>query len=144
MGRKSPFFDVGIIGAGPAGLFAAHHLAGKFSVLVIDRKRRPGGAGAVTDGKLNLTPKIGMDLNDLGLSEEEAFEIIDEIDSTFLRFGADPQLYGVDDEKVTWWLEKISWVQHRYEDGRVDIELVPARQRHMGTDMAGKVISAFA
>ncbi|RMG58606.1 MAG: hypothetical protein D6713_07255, partial [Deltaproteobacteria bacterium] len=33
---------------------------------------------------------------------------------------------------------------HRYEDGRVDIELVPARQRHMGTDMAGKVISAFA
>ncbi len=102
-----------IIGAGPAGLFAALELSGKLNVLVLDGKKRAGGAGTLTDGKLNLTPMIGMDLDELRLDHSGAQEIIDYIDSIFLDCGADPTLYGVDDMKIEWWLEKVSWVQHR-------------------------------
>jgi uncharacterized FAD-dependent dehydrogenase len=138
--KGSNFYDVIIIGAGPAGLFAALELSGKMDVLVLEAKKRAGGAGALTDGKLNLTPRIGMDLEELRLAQEKAQEIIDYVDSVFLDCGADPTLYGVDDSRITWWLEKVSWVQHRYEDGRFDVNLIPARQRHMGTDMTCLVI----
>jgi hypothetical protein len=61
--------DVAIIGAGPAGLFAAQELVGSgLNVLLVDRGKKPGlrsdicfgvgGAGAFSDGKLNLTSKI--------------------------------------------------------------------------------------
>jgi phytoene dehydrogenase-like protein len=65
-------FDVIIIGAGPAGLFSALRLADQLEVLILDRRHHPGGAGGYTDGKLNLSPHIGLDLGELGLSEEEA------------------------------------------------------------------------
>ncbi|NIO16883.1 MAG: FAD-binding protein [Deltaproteobacteria bacterium] len=138
--KESNLYDVIIIGAGPAGLFAALELSGKLNVLVLDGKKRAGGAGTLTDGKLNLTPLIGMDLDELTLDHSGAQEIIDYIDSVFLDCGADPTLYGVDEMKIEWWLEKVSWVQHQYEDGRFDVSLVPARQRHMGTDMTCLVI----
>ena len=43
-------WDVAIVGAGPAGLFAARELSGKLRVLVLEEKPRTGGAGAMTDG----------------------------------------------------------------------------------------------
>lgn len=139
-GKESNFYEVIIIGAGPAGLFGALELSGKMDVLVLEGKKSAGGAGALTDGKLNLTPLIGMDLDELDLSREEAQHIIDYVDSVFLDCGADPTLYGVDDEKIRWWLEKVSWVRRQYEDERFDVSLIPARQRHMGTDMTHRVI----
>ncbi len=139
-GKKSGSYDVIIIGAGPAGLFAALELSGKMDVLVVEEKERPGGAGAITDGKLNLTSRIGMDLSELNLDEDTAERVIRYIDSVFLECGADPTLYGVNDERIQWWLEKVSWVKRTYSDGRNDISLVPARQRHMGTDMTHQVI----
>src|SRR3989304_5282669 len=53
-------WDVAVVGAGPAGMFVARTLAGKLSVLVLDEKGRTGGAGAMTDGKPNLSPHIGL------------------------------------------------------------------------------------
>ncbi len=140
MGKKSESCDVAIIGGGPAGLFAALELSGHMDVLLLEEKSRTGGAGATTDGKLNLTSKIGMDLDELKMSEDHAEGIIRYIDEVFLECGADPTLYGVEEEKVRWWMEKVSWVQRSYDDGTVDISLVPAKQRHMGTDMAHQVI----
>lgn len=140
MGKRSDFYDVAIIGAGPAGLFAALELAGNLKTLVIEKKRYAGGAGALTDGKLNLTPKIGMELSELGLEENAAQNIIDYVDSQFLNCGADPTLYGVKDEGISRWQEKVSWVRQKYGDGNYDIELIPAKQRHMGTDMTHRVI----
>ncbi|MBU7024229.1 MAG: FAD-dependent monooxygenase, partial [Theionarchaea archaeon] len=77
---------VAILGAGPAGLFAALELASHVPVTVIEEGFEPlkrkcpvssqnncidcnpcqitsgvGGAGALSDGKLNLTYKIGGD-----------------------------------------------------------------------------------
>ena len=64
-------WDVAVVGAGPAGMFVARALAGTLSVLVLDEKGRTGGAGAMTDGKLNLSPHIGLDLVELRMTEEE-------------------------------------------------------------------------
>ena len=133
--------DVVIVGAGPAGLFAARSLAGRCRVLVLDGKDRTGGAGAMTDGKLNLSPHIGLDLEELGLSEEEAASRIEAIDRVFLDHGADPSLYGVDQERIRGWLDRVSWVRRQTPKGHWDISLRPARQRHMGTDLAHRVVS---
>ncbi|NOQ28816.1 MAG: FAD-binding protein, partial [Methanosarcinales archaeon] len=91
-------YDVVIIGAGPAGMFAADELADSdLRVLVIDSgqdideracpmKRSSvcmhctpcaimsgvGGAGTFSDGTLNLRPDIGGDLAILTGSKEEA------------------------------------------------------------------------
>ncbi|QVL48349.1 MAG: FAD-dependent oxidoreductase [Thiocapsa sp.] len=137
-------FDVVIIGAGPAGLFAAMRLAGKMKVLVIDRRPRPGGAGGYTDGKLNLSPHIGLDLAELGLSEEEASRRIEEVDRIFLHHGADPTLHGLDEARIQWWLDRVSWVRRPASKDRWDIQLVPVVQRHMGTDFAHRVTKAMA
>ena len=142
--ERAEHFDVVIIGAGPAGLVAAMELAGRVRVLVIDRKARAGGAGGATDGKLNLSPHIGLDLRELALSEEDAMERIRVVDRTFLEHGADPTLYGLDERRIQWWLERVSWVRRRTPKGDWDIALVPVKQRHMGTDFAHRVTAAMA
>lgn len=136
--------DVVIIGAGPAGLFAALALAGRLDVLVLDRKGRPGGAGGATDGKLNLSPQIGLDLRELGLTEEDASARIQAVDRVFLEHGADPTVHGTDEDRIRWWLDRVSWVRRRTPKGDWDIRLVPVRQRHMGTDFAHRVTAAMA
>ena len=134
-------WDVAIVGARPAGLFAARELSGKLRVLVLEEKPRTGGAGAMTDGKLNLSPFIGLDLDELGISEEEAAGRIEAIDEAFLAHGADPVLYGVDAERIGVWVDRVSWVRRRTHRGLWDITLLPARQRHMGTDLAHRVVA---
>jgi uncharacterized FAD-dependent dehydrogenase len=137
-------FDVVIIGAGPAGLFAALQLANRLGVLLLDRKAHAGGAGGATDGKLNLSPHIGLDLRELRLSEEEAMQRIEIVDRLFLDHGADPTLHGLDEARVCWWLDRVSWVRRRTPKGAWDITLVPVKQRHMGTDFAHRVTAAMA
>src|SRR3989304_6908881 len=44
-------WDVVIVGAGPAGLFAARALGGKLRVLVLEEKGRTGGGGGGAEGK---------------------------------------------------------------------------------------------
>lgn len=136
--------DVAIIGAGPAGLFAALRLVGRTAVLLLDRRSRAGGAGGATDGKLNLSPYIGLDLGELRLSEAEALDRIEAVDALFLAHGADPTLYGLDEARVRWWQERVSWVRRRTPKGDWDIRLVPVKQRHMGTDFAHRVTAAMA
>jgi uncharacterized FAD-dependent dehydrogenase len=139
-----PHFDVIIIGAGPAGLFAGLNLAPQLSVLLLDRRDRPGGAGGATDGKLNLSPHIGLDLSELRLAEQDAQRRIESVDQVFLNHGADPTLHGADEARIQWWLDRVSWVRRRTPKGDWDITLVPVRQRHMGTDFAHRVTAALA
>ncbi|MBS1245226.1 MAG: uncharacterized protein H6R41_1763, partial [Deltaproteobacteria bacterium] len=134
-------WDVAVVGAGPAGLFAARTLAGKLSVVVLDEKGRTGGAGAMTDGKLNLSPHIGLDLSELQMAEEEAVERIEAVDRIFVAHGADPTVYGEDRERIDAWLDRVSWVRRKTPKGEWDVTLRPARQRHMGTDLAHQVVA---
>jgi len=137
-------YDVIVIGMGPAGLFAARALAGARRTVIVDRKERPGGAGGVTDGKLNLSSRIGLDLNELGLARDDAEARIAEVDRVFLEHGADPELFGTDDARVRAWLDRVSWVRQRTPGGEWDMTLVPVRQRHMGTDFAPGVLGSVA
>jgi uncharacterized FAD-dependent dehydrogenase len=137
-------FEVIVVGAGPAGLFAALTLCPHLRVLLIDRRDRPGGAGGATDGKLNLSPQVGLDLAELRLTEAEAQARIDTVDRVFLDHGADPTLHGLDDRRIQGWLDRISWVRRPTPKGGWDITLIPVRQRHMGTDFAHRVTAAMA
>lgn len=137
--------DVAILGAGPAGLFAAEELLGSgLKTILIDRGKEPakrthlsfgvGGAGAFSDGKLNLTPKIGGDPGSIGRNEAEIQSYIDRIDATFTRFGA-PAKYSGEDEDALVELKKTA--------SRFGIEFISGRQRHMGTTNARQILGHF-
>jgi len=121
-------YDVIIIGAGPAGMFGAYELAyggeGKLSVLVIDQghdvKNRKcpvqnyktctkcavcsimsgvGGAGTLSSGLLNLRPDIGGNLVEFTGDEKGAWDLVNYVDSIFLKYGAPKEVYRGDVER---------------------------------------------
>jgi uncharacterized protein len=150
--------DVLIIGAGPAGLFAANELADKLKVVVIDkgralserrclalsngscRKCHPcnitgglGGAGGLSDGKLNLRPDIGGNLEEF-VDNEEAWKIINKIDQIFLKHGASEELYAPDNDEISTILRKAA---------ATGIKFIPIIQRHMGSDKTPPIINSI-
>jgi len=152
-------YDVIIVGAGPAGMFAADELAGRLDTLIIDQgrdidkreckmKRRGicthcdpcdimcgvGGAGTYSDGTLNLRPDVGGDLAEQTGDPEYAWELVDHVDKVFVRYGAPDQMYIPKGEDVELLKRRAAAVGARF------IEIT---QRHMGSDNAPKVIGNF-
>ncbi len=156
-------YEVIIIGAGPAGLFAAEKLSSErpgTKILVIDKGKEiserscpakktdkacigcmlcnisfgVGGAGGLSDGKLNLDHRIGMDINELRISQEKAQKGIDYIDSILVRHGADGNLSATASEEAQEWVERAKKYQ---------VELIPVKQRHMGSDKTPQIIGRF-
>ena len=150
--------DVLIIGAGPAGLFAANELADKLKVVVVDkgrdlkertcvalmngscRKCLPcnitgglGGAGGLSDGKLNLRPDIGGNLEEF-VSNKEAWSIINKIDQIFLKHGASEELYAPDNDEISPILKRAA---------ATGIKFIPIVQRHMGSDKTPPIINSI-
>lgn len=127
-------YDIIIVGAGPAGLFAADRLIKEnLEVLVIDERAYAGGS-AINDGKLNLTHRIGMYFDELRISKTRAKELISSIDETLLGYGADKTVYGENTVEIKKWVKKAAF--HR-------VKLIPARQRHLGTDNARRIWKEF-
>ncbi len=152
-------YDVIIVGAGPAGIFAALELIKKnnLKILMIDqgpelekrvcpvriRDRRCtickpcaitsgwGGAGAFSDGKLTLCSQIGGWLSDY-LPEDRLQELIDYVDVVYQEFGAPKEQYGMDLEKIQ---------QLRQKAILAEMRLISCRIRHMGTDGCAKVLA---
>lgn len=151
-------FDVAIIGSGPAGMFAAHELAGSgLSIAIIEMgkdvgSRRcnvhnflscsrcspcnishgVGGSGTFTDFKLSLSPEIGMYQNEL-FSKEELEELIKKADEIFCSYGVPEESFDGGD-KANSLLTKAR---------KNDITFIKSRQKHIGTENAVKVISEF-
>lgn len=146
-------YDVIIVGAGPAGIFTALELTSlrkDLKILLlekgedIEKRICPintknisckaclpcailsgwGGAGAFSDGKLNLSKDIGGFLLRY-IDDKTLEELISYTDSIYLKYGAPHQVYGKDEDEVS----KIKSKAEKY-----GITLIPSRIRHIGTD----------
>ena len=158
MNKITPNYDVIIIGAGPAGIFAALELTAKCDarILIIDQgapleKRKCktqreygrclrcdpcaitsgwGGAGAFSDGKLTLTPAFGGFLNEF-IDQDLVEKLIDEVDRIYLSYGASEKIYGTD-------LEAVKDMERRA--AAAGLNLIPAKIRHLGTENCYRVL----
>lgn len=139
-------FDIIIVGAGPAGIFACLELIKKktnLRVALIDmgarlEKRKAsevmsgfGGAGTYSDGKLHFTPKLSHERALHLISTEGYQKILDEIEKIFLHYGIKGIEYPTNKKQVAELVE---------EAERKGMELIVRRSRHVGTDNLRKVI----
>ena len=150
-----------IVGAGPAGIFAAYRLI-KNSVVTphilliekghdINKRCCPknktkkcvgcepcaittgfSGAGAFSDGKLSLSPEVGGDFPEL-VGYDTVERLISEADKIYLEFGADSHIEGITHN------ENIKEIRKRAI--HADLKLVDCPIRHLGTEKAQKVYS---
>ena len=152
-----PEYDVIIVGAGPAGIFSALELSSKtaFKVLLLEKgpdisarncpmKRRGicarcnpcsivsgwGGAGAFSDGKLTLTTEFGGWLDEF-MERRRVAELIKSVDNVYLRFGAPEHVFGTDQDQIK---------EIQRQAARADLNLVPARIRHLGTEQCFAIL----
>jgi uncharacterized FAD-dependent dehydrogenase len=154
-------YDVIIVGAGPAGIFAALELTQTSSsprVLILDKgrfldeRRCPsrekgrcvqcatcalmtgwGGSGAFSDGKLTLTTQVGGLLADIR-GTEEAEDLVKEVDDLWVRFGADGEPYSGD-------LDRIEEVARKAALAGMRLQHYPIR--HLGTERSGDILGAM-
>lgn len=152
-------YDVIIIGAGPAGIFAGLELSKcGMKTLILEKgnditaRRCPtehfgtscvrckpcdivcgwGGAGAFSDGKLTLTTEFGGIL-DSYMDKSKVAELIEYIDKIYLDFGATSTVYGDDKKDEIRRIQRIA--------ASADLNLIPARIRHLGTEKCTEILT---
>ncbi|MEW6068589.1 MAG: NAD(P)/FAD-dependent oxidoreductase [Nitrospirota bacterium] len=151
-------YDVIIVGAGPAGIFSAIELLSQkkdLKILIlekgkdIDKRICPmktgesscavcpecsllsgwGGAGAFSDGKLNLSPEIGGFLSRY-IDTNALQSLITTVDKIYVRYGAPKETYG-DNEEIHK-IEKLA--------SENNLLFLPSKIRHIGTDRCKTVL----
>ena len=152
-------FDVIIVGAGPAGIFAAMEICRStpMKILLLEKGKavqkrscpigdttpacincQPcsimsgwGGAGAFSDGKLTLTTEFGGWLHDY-MSKDKLTQLITYVDDIYVENGAPDRVFGQDNDIVQ---------ELKYRVARAGLKLIPAQIRHMGTENTLQVLS---
>jgi len=152
-------YDVIIVGTGPAGIFSALELTKNnvtpLKILMLDKgpdleKRRCpanrgfgcvncdpctllqgwGGAGAFSDGKLDLSTEVGGWLTDY-ITKEKLAEYIKYVDSVYCNFGAPEHVYGTNPDKIDEIERKAAFA---------GLKLIQQGIRHMGTEQCAEVL----
>lgn len=146
-------YDVIIVGAGPAGLFAAYELCKKsnLKVLLLDQGRfaknrncpmnkngiacincNPcnimsgyGGAGTFSDGKLNFVPKLGKSDLMKYMDLETANQLIADTEEIFNEFGMDSKVYPTNMDEALDIQKKVALLGSK---------LMIIKQKHLGSD----------
>jgi uncharacterized FAD-dependent dehydrogenase len=159
---KMNSYDVIIIGAGPAGIFAALELKKNkpdLKVLMLEKgnamkkricpKRKTNvcigckpcnittgfaGAGAYSDGKLSLSPDVGGELPEI-IGYQKTKELISYVDDHYIQFGADPKVHGLDNP------EKIRNI--RTKAIKANLKLIECPIRHMGTEVGYEIYGSI-
>ncbi len=155
-------YNVAIVGAGPAGIFAALEimkLKPDWKVVLVEKgqkieKRKCllregyakcptckkcgllcgwGGAGAFSDGKLTLTPDVGGHMLDY-MPRTEVEDLIDYSDQLYLKFGATEEVFGTD-MKTFHEIER--------QAALAELKLVHSPVRHLGTERSLDVLKAM-
>ncbi|MDR1048850.1 MAG: FAD-dependent oxidoreductase [Synergistaceae bacterium] len=154
-------YDVIVVGAGPAGVFAASEFVARGKkILIVDKgklireRRCPivsgeakscvncascatvsgwGGAGAASDGKLTLTTGFGGNLEEY-IGRPALLSMIERVDEAFLRFGADPHSYEASGELARDTIR---------QGALAGLRVLPARIRHIGTDASREVLGSM-
>lgn len=146
-------YDVIIVGAGPAGIFSALEILTQkkdAKILIIekgkdlDKRVCPmkikeiscaacpecallsgwGGAGAYSDGKLNLSPEVGGFLLRY-ICLDRLVSLIAYVDEIYIRYGAPKDTYSGNTEEV-------STIARLASEN--NLLFIPSRIRHIGTD----------
>ena len=134
-------YQVVIVGAGPSAIFAALTLSkvgiGDVAIFergkdIHERKRERGmellcgwgGAGAFSDGKLTLSPKVGGFLSDF-VPEAQLINLLRKADEIYLSFGAPKEVLGQSSDKTEALCQ---------EAKLAGLEFIPMDIRHLGTE----------
>lgn len=142
-------YDVIIVGAGPAGIFAAYELIKNnpsLKIILIEKGKSIntrlssevmcgfGGAGTFSDGKLHFTPVLShekmLDLYDI----EEYQKIMNYSDKIFTDFGVDAEYFPKNEKKVQELVDRCK---------KNSIHLFVRKTRHVGSDKLPAVIKNF-
>ncbi len=131
---KNRSFEAGIIGSGPAGLFAALELVqnGIRSVAVFDKLPYPSG-GLINDGKLNFDYRIGIEEEEIKFPRRELENLIEKVKKIFTAF---PACRRVTDTRKKQSIN--NWEKIAEEHG---VEFIAPEQWHYGTDNSKKMVN---
>lgn len=156
-------YDVVIVGAGPAGLFAAYELITNkkdLKILLLDRGKKVknrfcpmnrdktkclncnpcgilsgyGGAGTFSDGKLNFIPKLGKSDLFKYMSESEAYSLIDDTEEIFTKFKMDSDVYPSN-------MDEAKQIQKNVAINGARLLLI--KQKHLGSDKLPEYIDGI-
>ena len=142
-------YDVLVVGAGPAGMFACYELLRtrkRRKIALIDtgnriEKRKPnevmcgvGGAGTFSDGKLHFTAKLSHEKAFHLIDAHEYQEILDYVDTIFTKYGVNTEYFPKESPQLDE-LVKEATIH--------DLDLIIRKTRHVGSDGLHDVMLKF-